>query len=209
MIPLVIFGAGGFGREIWSIARAINSGKPTYELLGFVDDGLTEANAAALARLDAPHLGGSDWAVNAPAGTHGVIGIGSASVRRSIHDRFPSLAWATLIHPDTTLGSDVEIGPGSVVAPGTRLSTTIRLGRHVHVDQNVTVGHDSSLGDFSRLNPQACISGNVSIAEGATVGASATVIQGLTVGADALVGAGAVVTRHVPGGAVVKGVPAK
>lgn len=208
MTPLVIIGAGGFGREVWSITTAINSVEPTYELIGFVDDALSDDNAAALERLGAAYLGGSEWLQNAPSGTQGVIGIGSASARRAIDTRFSSLTWATLVHPDTTIGDDVELGSGSVVAPGSRLSTSIRVGRHAHIDQNVTVGHDSILMDYSRLNPQACVSGNVTVSHGATVGASATIIQGLTVGQNALVGAGAVVTRNVSDSVIVKGVPA-
>lgn len=208
MTPLVIIGAGGFGREIWSIAAAINAVQATFDVIGFVDDALSEANAHALERLRAPHLGGSDWLQHVPEGTQGVIGIGSASARRAIDASAPSLEWATLVHPDTTVGHDVELGAGCVVAPGSRLSTSIRVGRHVHIDQNVTVGHDSILGDFSRLNPQACISGNVTVGHGATIGASATVLQGLSVGRDALVGAGGVVTREVSESVTVKGVPA-
>ena len=36
--PLLIVGAGGFGREAAEAAEAVNDDKPTYELLGFLDD---------------------------------------------------------------------------------------------------------------------------------------------------------------------------
>ena len=209
MTPLVIIGCGGFGREVWGIAEAINDKAPRFEVLGMVDDALSDENEDALARLGARHLGGLDWFEDAPADVQAVIAIGSPDARRRIEERLPDRAWATLVHPDTTIGPDVKLAQGCVVAPGARLSTSIRVGRHVHIDQGVTVGHDSLLGDFSRLNPQSCISGNVTIEAGATVGASATVIQGLRVGADALVGAGAVVTRDIEASTTVKGVPAR
>ncbi|WP_040014458.1 acetyltransferase [Dermacoccus sp. Ellin185] len=209
MIPLVIIGCGGFGREVWGIAEAINERAPRFEVFGMVDDALSDDNEAALVRLGARHLGGLDWFDDATADVQAVIAIGSPDVRRRIDERLPDRAWATLVHPDTTIGPDVKLAQGCVVAPGARLSTSIRVGRHVHIDQGVTVGHDSLLGDFSRLNPQSCISGNVMIEAGATVGASATVIQGLRVGADALVGAGAVVTRDIEAWTTVKGVPAR
>ena len=41
----------------------------------------------------------------------------------------------------------------------------------------------------------------------ALIGAAATVLQQLTVGRDAIIGAGAVVTKAVPDGVVVTGVP--
>ena len=40
MKKLVLIGAGGFGREVAaSVIRIINKYKPTYEFLGFLDDG--------------------------------------------------------------------------------------------------------------------------------------------------------------------------
>jgi acetyltransferase-like isoleucine patch superfamily enzyme len=42
----------------------------------------------------------------------------------------------------------------------------------------------------------------------ASIGSNATILPGITIGENALVGAGAVVTRNVPDGAVVAGVPA-
>ena len=39
MKKIVIVGAGGFGREVEWLIKRINQVNPTYEMIGFVDDG--------------------------------------------------------------------------------------------------------------------------------------------------------------------------
>jgi acetyltransferase-like isoleucine patch superfamily enzyme len=47
------------------------------------------------------------------------------------------------------------------------------------------------------------------VKKGASIGSGAVIMCGVTIGEKAMVGAGAVVTRDVPPGAVVVGVPAR
>lgn len=209
MRRLVVCGAGGFGREVVALVTAVNRVDPSWDLVGVVDDDPSPLALEHLARLGVEVIGGLDSLERQIGDGAAVLAIGSPQLRSSLTARWPVVEWATLVHPDATVGADVELGAGTVVASGARLSTNVMVGRHVHVDQNATVGHDSTLGDHCRLNPQACVSGAVVVGDRALVGASATVLQGLTLGSDAVVGAGAVVTRDVPPGATVKGVPAR
>lgn len=204
--PLVIVGAGGFGREVLGVAQAVNARSQRFQVLGFLDDG--DVNAEVLEALDARLLGSTAALQDLEA--RYVIAVGSPTFRRQI-DEWASLIPrhpATVVHPQSTVGPCSTIGAGCVIMPGARLTTNIVLGRHVHVDQNATIGHDAVLDDYSRVNPGAAVSGNVHLRAEATVGAGAVVLQGLTVGHGAVVGAGAVVVRDVPPGWVVTGIPA-
>lgn len=208
-LNLVIVGCGGFGREVLEIVSAINQRAPTWHVAGVLDDDPRDEELALLDARNVGHLGDVSALAGMSRAMYAVLGIGSPAARRSISAQHPNQLWATLVHPDTTIGLDVNLGAGTVVAAGSRLSTHINVGAHVQIDQGVTVGHDTQLHDFSRLNPQACISGNVDIRAGAYVGANATVLQGLSVGMDTVIGAGAVVTKDVIARTTVKGVPAR
>jgi len=208
--PLIIIGAGGFGREVHDIVVAINraADEPVWEFLGFLDDG--EVHLERLERRGARLLETSQ-ALPQYAGAWYVVGIGNPKIREMLANRADAagLRAATLIHPSATTGLDVEIGDGSVVCSHVSITTNIRLGRHVHLDQNAAVGHDVTMEDFVRVNPGATISGDVVLERGVTVGTGAAVVQGLTVGAGVVVGAGAVVVDDVEPARVVVGVPAR
>jgi sugar O-acyltransferase (sialic acid O-acetyltransferase NeuD family) len=210
-VPLFIIGAGGFGREVYSIIEALeNAGGEPYSVC-FIDDTPSPIDLERVAALGSQIVGSTNYLTRRTERFSAVLAIGSPTTRRAIAQllsRSP-VTYPVLVHPDTTIGRGVELAEGVVVAAGSRLSTNIRVGSHVHIDQNAVVGHDCILNDYSRLNPQACVSGGVTIGRGALVGANATVLQGLIVGDDAIVGASSCVVKDVPDETVVKGVPAR
>lgn len=204
--PIVIVGAGGFGREVLDVIEAINAAGGELDFLGFLDDGPVDEDL--LARRGAPLLGRvSD---GAPHGARYVIGIGSGAVRESLALRLVSRASepAVLLHPAATIGADNRLGAGCILTAGCRVTTNIALGQHVQLHVNSTVGHDSTLGDFVSVFPGATVSGNVTIGAGATIGTGANILPGVVIGDGAFVGAGAVVTRDVESGQTVVGSPA-
>lgn len=166
-IPLFIIGAGGFGREVYSIVEAIaESGGARYEAV-FIDDSPSPANAGRVHRLGSEIVGDVGFLVGARESCAAIIAVGSAADRSALAFRLlgAPVTFPSLTHPDSTVGLGVDLSEGVVIAAGARLSTNIDIGRHVHIDQNAVVGHDATLGDYCRLGPQACISGNVSIGQ--------------------------------------------
>jgi acetyltransferase-like isoleucine patch superfamily enzyme len=106
----------------------------------------------------------------------------------------------------------------------------IRLGDHVEINNHsivngtggVDIGTDSLIGPGVRLisyqhgiaagatiRSQPSVAGAIRIGRDVWIGANAVVLAGVSVGDGAVIGAGAVVTRDVPPGAVVAGVPAR
>jgi sugar O-acyltransferase (sialic acid O-acetyltransferase NeuD family) len=205
--PIVIVGAGGFGREVLDVIEAINAAGGNLEFQGFIDDGPVDEQL--LARRAATLLGPSEALRESDVAY--VVAIGSGSARRKVVETLSNGACkpAVLVHPASSVGADNQIGPGCILTAGCRVTTNITLGSHVQLHVNSCVGHDSTLGDFASVFPGATVSGNVTLGAGATIGTGANVLPGLTIGEGAFVGAGAVVTRDVEAEQIVVGSPAK
>ena len=206
---IVIVGAGGFGREVLDVLRAMDPDQSQFEFAGFVAE--DEPDPELLGRIDASWLGTDKDFLQSPIATHYVVGIAAPRVRERLASLFDAagLKPATLIHPTATFGRDVVMGAGSVLCAGSGVTTNIRIGRHVHLDRLVTVGHDCTIGDFVTIHPGVVVSGSVAIGAGSLLGTTSCIMPGRSLGSDVIVGAGALVTRDVAVGSTVVGIPAR
>ena len=198
LIRLVIIGAGGHGRELLDIVEAINAVCPTFDFVGFLDDGPGPWDRVE--RRGASVLGPVDRLADIDAKY--AIGIGSPEVRCRIDEIATGSGCeaTTLIHPQATVASDVRAAPGLVMAAGSRITTNVTVGRHVHLNLNATLSHDCEVGSYSLLNPGAHVNGEVVLGESVVVGSGAVVREGSRVGAGTVIGAGAVVITDLPAG---------
>lgn len=211
--PLVVVGAGGFGREALDVVVSINAAgsRPRFDLLGVLDDSPSPTDLARLMARGIPHLGTIDAWLKKGQRIDYLIAVGHPPTRRSLAQRFAAaeLRAAIAIHPHCVLGTASSVAPGSILCSGVQVSTNVRIGAHVHLNPNATIGHDTVIADYVSINPAATVSGECVLEEGALLGAGGVVLQGLTVGSDAVVGASACVVRNVSPGTRVRGVPAR
>lgn len=110
---------------------------------------------------------------------------------------------ARFYHP-----AGIKIGEGSLIGDHVVLDgrAPLTIGNHVDFASEVMVWnsqHDIHAEDFG------AVSAPVVIEDYVFVGPRAIILPGVTIGKGAVVGAGAVVTKDVPAGAIVGGVPAK
>ncbi len=207
MKRLLIVGAGGFGREVLCWARDVEPTQAEWEIGGFLD-----ADPAALDGFDVPLKILGDPAEFAPAEMDRYIcAIGDPATKQRVVTGLlvRGARFSILIHPSVIMGADCRIGAGCILCPRVVLTTNVTLGRFVTLNLGATVGHDVGVGDWGTLSDHADLTGRVSLGEAVLAGSHACVLPGLRVGDRAVVGAGAVVTRNVPAGCTMFGVPAK
>ncbi len=109
-----------------------------------------------------------------------------------------SRLWTAIdIHPGAQIGRNFFIDHGFSV-----IGETSVIGDNVTIYQCVTLGGTNPVnGKAGKRHP--------TLLDGAVVGSGAQVLGPITVGEGARVGANAVVTRDVPAGATMVGIPAK
>lgn len=101
------------------------------------------------------------------------------------------------IHPGAQIGRNFFIDHGFVI-----IGETAEIGDNVTIYQNVTLGGtDPANGIAGKRHP--------TLGNGVVVGSGAQVLGPITVGARARIGANAVVTKSVPEGATMVGIPAR
>jgi sugar O-acyltransferase (sialic acid O-acetyltransferase NeuD family) len=208
MKNFVIIGAGGFGREVADIAKAITKERGEIKLIGFIDDN-KDLHGKTLNNI--PVLGGLDWIKNAGNGNdvYFACAIGDPRIKKKVVTHALELGYVphTLIHPSVRIGYDVTVGDGTILCPGTIITTNISIGDHVIINQICSVGHDAVIKDYVTVNPLAAISGGVHLKEGVFIGTCAAVLQGLHIGEWSVIGASASVIKNQDAYVVAVGVP--
>ncbi|MDP9126045.1 MAG: acetyltransferase [Pseudomonadota bacterium] len=192
-----LYGAGGFGREVISLARSqLDAGWRVV----FVE---TDPHAAEVNGM--PLLSEEAFFAIPAAERRFAVAIADSRARATVAQRCVERGARPLsLHADNAkVYDDCRIGEGAILCAYTTITSNVTIGRHFHANLYSYVAHDCVIGDHVTFAPRVSCNGNVHIGDHAYIGTGALLRPGvpggrpLTVGEGAVVGMGAVVLEDV------------
>ena len=193
--PIIVIGAGGHAKVLIELLRVAK-----YKVLGLLDTNKIKGDLFCGVLV----LGNDEEISNfSPSEVYLVNGIGSFpgqnarfKVAKIFRDK--GYKFASVIHPSSTIASDVVIEEGVQIMAACVLQSDVQVGLDSIINTGVIIDHDCIIGKNCHLAPGVTLSGGVQIHDGVHIGTGSSVIQSKKIGADTVIAAASVVYHDVP-----------
>lgn len=209
MKDLVIFGAGGCGREVADTVARINKISNTYNLIGFADERCElwgrRVNGISV-------LGGDNEIIKMckEGKLYGVLAIASANLKHIINNKMKDyIIWENIIDPSACISPYAKLGRGNIIQPFVYVGSNAFIGNHCTINVSSVIGHDVVVDDYVSIMSCCDVAGNVHLKKGVYLGSGVSVIQGKKIQNRSIIGAGAVVVKDIDKTGTYIGVPAR
>jgi sugar O-acyltransferase (sialic acid O-acetyltransferase NeuD family) len=207
MKELIIIGAGGMGRSMYSIAENSIGYDNDFIIKGFLDDNLSALNPfegypPVISTIKEYQINEDDVFI---------CSIGNMDIKKQICNFFKKKGgvFYTLISKKAILRNNARIGQGTVIADFAHIGADSVIGENCLIQTFAVIGHDCKIGNYVRLDTHCTCVGGVIIKDEVIVYTSAILNHDVIVEEKAKVAAGSFVIRKVKNGVTVFGSPAK
>ena len=209
MRDILIYGFGGFGHEVACMINHINEVEPTWNIVGYIDDGVDVGTECKYGKV----LGNIDTLNEWKTPIDVAIAVGSpkyleelpAKITNSLVE-FPNIIAPNVFFFDK---DSVHMGKGNIITFGCRFSCNIHIGDFNVMDGCISLGHDVEMGSYNMLFPEVRVSGQTIIGDKNYFGSRSFIAQCLKVGNENRFGAGTFILRKIKDGGFYMGNPAK
>lgn len=207
MKELLIIGARGWGREVYSLSQYSIGYKTDFIVKGFLDD---NPDALKGMRGYPPIIDSVEHYVPQENDVF-VCAMGESKWRKYYADIILNKGghFINLIHKLSYIGQNTTLGHGCIICHEVSISCDIKIGDFVTMQRLVDVGHDVIIGNYCTLGTKSFMGGCSVLGENTTIQTSSIILPHVKVGNNCTIGAGAVVIKKVKNGTTVFGNPAK
>jgi sugar O-acyltransferase (sialic acid O-acetyltransferase NeuD family) len=204
MKELIIVGAGGLGRELFSY---IESDNPIFNFKGFLDD---RSNILDNTPRNPGIIGSPDTYIPGPNQVYlAAIGNSQARFRYTKHLRNLDVDFGQVIHPAAHVSHMAKLGRGTIIGPRVGVSVDVNIGEFTFIQEYTVIGHDAVIGDWCQINSHCTLSGNCNIGNYVQIGPNCVVTSGAIIEDNVTIAPGSVVYGRIKSGLTVLGNPAR
>ena len=206
MKNLIIIGAGGMGRTIYSNAlESIGYGEK-FVVKGFIDDNLNALDGFP----NYPPLIDTIKDYTPQPDDVFVSSIGGASRRACMEEIIRRGGeFMELIHQTARVYTNAKLGKGNFIGAYTVIGNDAEIGDYNMIQSYTVIGHDAKIGSWNRIDTHVTCVGGIVVEDDVNIHTSAVISHKVIVESGAHVGALSFVIRKVKAGTTVMGNPAK
>ena len=206
MKNLIIIGAGGMGRTVYSNALESVGYGEEFVVKGFIDDNLDALDGFP----NYPPVIGSIRDYQPQEDDVFVSSMGGASRRPCMEEIIRRGGeFMNLIHQTARLLTNVKLGKGNFIGAYTVIGNDVVVGDYNMIQSYTIIGHDAKVGNYNRIDTHVTCVGGVVIEDDVNIHTSAVISHKVVVETGAHVGALSFVIKKVKAGTTVMGNPAK
>ena len=206
MKNLIIIGAGGMGRTLYSNALESVGYGEKFVVKGFIDDNLHaldgfENYPPIIATIkDYVPLQGDAF----------VSSIGGSARRPCMEEIIGRGGeFMELIHQTARIYTNAKLGKGNFIGAYSVIGNDAIIGDYNMIQSYTVIGHDARIGNWNRIDTHVTCVGGIIIEDEVNIHTSAVISHNVRVESGAHVGALSFVIRKVKAGTTVMGIPAK
>ena len=206
MKNLIIIGAGGMGRTLFSNALESVGYGEKFVVKGFIDDNLHALdgfpNYPPIIDTIKDYVPQKDDVF--------VSSIGGTA-RRPCMEEIISRGgeFMELIHQTARIYTNAQLGKGNFIGAYTVIGNDAVVGDYNMIQSYTVIGHDAKIGNWNRIDTHVTCVGGIVIEDEVNIHTSAVISHNVRVESGAHVGALSFVIRKVKAGTTVMGIPAK
>lgn len=206
-MKLLVYCAGGLGREYIDVAKRVNAVEHRWTEMAFIDDDQQH---------DREYYGHHVYAFEEvcefdKSECEFLVANGNPELRCKLFEKMKNVGFngAIVVDPNACVSPSATLKEGTLISAHTLVSSLAVMEENTLLLPCSVIGHDTVIGAHSFVCCNTAIGGITKVGKRVYIGENAPVKELLTIGDDSIISMGAVIMRDVPDNVIMFGNPAR